>query len=70
MGGMKLDHEFFQVSKLGEDQKKRRSSPKLEEFFSPNLSDSDADQSPNYWGGGGCSQIIGGIYIPGFQHPW
>ena len=30
---MNLDHDFVQVSKLSEDQKKR-SSPKLEHFFS------------------------------------
>ena len=30
--GMNVDHEFFQVSKLSEDQKKR-SSPKIEQFF-------------------------------------
>ena len=29
---MKLDHDFVQVSKFSEDQKKR-SSPKLEHFF-------------------------------------
>ena len=29
---MNLDHDFVQVSKLSEDQKKR-SSPKLEHFF-------------------------------------
>ena len=32
---MNLDHDFFQVSKLSEDQKKKkRSSPKMEHFFS------------------------------------
>ena len=30
--GMNVDHDFFQVSKLSEDQKKR-SSPKMEHFF-------------------------------------
>ena len=35
LGGMNLDHDFFQVSKLSEDQKKR-SSPKMKHFFSPN----------------------------------
>ena len=38
---MNLDHDFFPVSKLSEDQKKERSSPKKEHFFSPN---SDEDQ--------------------------
>ena len=32
---MNLDQDLFQVSKLSEDQKKR-SSPKIEEFFSRN----------------------------------
>ena len=44
---MNLDHEFFQVSKLSEDQKKR-SSPKMEHLFSLNSSGdmrSDAHQS-------------------------
>ena len=31
---MNLDHDFFQVSKLSEDQKKK-SSPKMKLFFSP-----------------------------------
>ena len=35
LGGMNLDHDFVQVSKLSEDPKKR-SSPKMEHFFSPN----------------------------------
>ena len=71
LGGMNLDHDVVQVSKLnkdqkkvftkngtfspnsGEDQKKKRSSPKMERFFFPNSSGhlrSDAHQS----------QIIGG----------
>ena len=32
LGGMKLDHDFYHVSKLSEDQRKR-SSPKIEQFF-------------------------------------
>ena len=32
LGEMNLDHGFFQVCKVSEDQKKR-SSPKLEDFF-------------------------------------
>ena len=32
LGGMNLDHHFFQMSKLSEEQKKR-SSPKMEHFF-------------------------------------
>ena len=40
---MKLDHYFFYVSKSREDQK--RSSPRLEEFFSPKSSE-DQKKSP------------------------
>ena len=58
---MNLDHDFFQVSKLSEHQKKN--SPKVEHFFSPNSRGdlrSDAHQS----------QIIGGdISPPGFGTP-
>ena len=35
-GGMKLDDDFFHVSKLSED---KRSSPKTEELLSPNISE-------------------------------
>ena len=41
---MNLDHDFFHVSKLSADQKKR-SSPKFQEVFSLNSSDSHADHS-------------------------
>ena len=37
LGGMKLDHYFFHVSKSSADQKKR-SSRKIEEFLSPKSS--------------------------------
>ena len=37
-GGMKLEHYFFCVSKLSEGQRKR-SSPKIEEFLFPKLSE-------------------------------
>ena len=33
LGGMNLDHDFVQLSKLNEDQEKNWSSPKLEHFF-------------------------------------
>ena len=52
---MNLDHDFFQVSKLSEDQKKR-SSPKERKLCSPNSSGdlrSNAHQS----------QIIGGMQV-------
>ena len=74
---MNLDHDFFHVSKLSEDQK-IRSSPKEGKHSSPNCSGdlrSNAHQSQiiggmqmqttlkqsNYCGG--YSQIIGGIYM-------
>ena len=53
--GMNLDHDFFQVSKLSEDQK-IRSSPKERKLCSPNCSGdlrSNAHQS----------QIIGGMQV-------
>ena len=73
---MNLDHDFFQVSKLSEEQKKR-SSPKMEHFFSPKSSGdlcSDAHQSQIIGGDADVdhTQIIGGIYPPiphGFRHP-
>ena len=73
---MNLDHDFFQLSKLSEDQK-IRSSPKEGKICSPNCSGdlrSNAHQSQIIGGmqiqtllkllGGGYSQIIGGIFIP------
>ena len=74
---MNLDHDFFQVSKLSEDPKKR-SSPKLEGFFSPISSEnqsSNADQSQTIGGGDADvdhTQFTGGIYPPsppGFGTP-
>ena len=43
LGGMNLDQDFFQESKLSEDQQKR-SSPEIKPFFSPN---SGEDQKKN-----------------------
>ena len=70
---MKLDHDFFQVSKLSEDQKKGILA-KNWRVFSLNLSEdqstdpniiqrSDADQSQIIWGDADVdhSQIIGGM---------
>ena len=59
---MNLEHDFVQVSKFSEDHKKKRSSPKMEHFFSLNPSAhlrSNAHQS----------QIIGGIYPPRVSAP-
>ena len=82
---MYFDHNLFQENKLSEDQKKG-SSPKLEGFSSPNLSEdqrSDADQSQIIGGGGADAdhtQFVGGDTVklsgdispdpPGFRHPW
>ena len=84
LGEMNLDHNFFWVSKLSEEQKKR-SSPTMEHFFSPNLSGdlrSDAHQSQIIGGdadvdhtqiiGGDNVKLLGRIYPPippGFRHP-
>ena len=79
LGGMNLDHDFFQVSKLSEDQKKGLHQ-NWKSFFPefkccrPTLSDSDADQGHIIEGDADVdhSQIIGGIYppsLPGFGTP-
>ena len=81
---MNLDHNFLQVSKLSEDQKKR-SSPKMEDFFPPNSSEdqkpvpntiqrSDADQNQIIGGDANVdhSQVIGGMqsnYLGGYIPP-
>ena len=76
--GMNLDYDFFQVSKLNEDQKKKKVFTKNGTLFSPNSSghlrsdahqsqiigeDADVDHTQTI-GWGGNSQIIGGIYLP------
>ena len=84
LGGINLDHDFVQVSKLSEDPKKRRSSPKIERFF-PRilvvtytqmhtrvklLGDADVDHTQTI--GGDTVKLLGG-YIPippRFRHPW
>ena len=73
LGGMNLNHDFFQESKLSEDQKKR-SSPKMERFFfsiSRGGLRSDAHQSQIIGGDAGVdhTQIIGEYIPPGFRHP-
>ena len=44
LGGMNLDQDFFQVSKLSKDPKKR-SSPDMEHFFSPNSGEDQKKRS-------------------------
>ena len=56
LGGMNLDHDFVQVSKLNEDQVKKKVFTKNGTLFFPNSSGhirSDAHQS----------QIIGGMQM-------
>ena len=59
-------HDCFQVSKLSTEQKKQRSSPKMDHFFYPNSSGdlrSDTHQSQIIGGDADVdhTQIIGGI---------
>ena len=42
LGGINLNHNFFQVSKLSEDKKK---TPEIEQFFPPNLSEDQKKRS-------------------------
>ena len=77
LGGMNLYHDFFQVSKLSEDKKKKRSLPKVEDFFSPNSGEDQNKKrsspkmkhffSPNSSGDQRSdahqSQIIGGMQM-------
>ena len=70
---MNLDHDFVQVSKLSEDQKKKIFT-KNGTLFSQNSSGhlcSDALQSQIIGEDTDVdhTQIIGGIYPPGFRNP-
>ena len=73
---MNLNHDFFQVSKSSEDQKRERSSPKMKHFFPPNLGGdlrSDAHRSQFLGGDADVdhTQIIGEDISPppGFRQP-
>ena len=74
IGGVNLDHNFIQVSKLSEDQKKKIFGQD-ERLFSANSSEdqrSDADQSQIIGGDADVdhTQIIGGYTpTPGFGTP-
>ena len=76
LGEMNLNQDFFQVSKLSEDQKKRF-SPEMVYFFPPNSSTdlrSDAHQSQIIGGDAGedhtqivgedTVKLFGGVYPP------
>ena len=78
---MNLDVDFFQVSKLSEDQKqKKKSLPQMKQFFSPNSDEDlhldayqsqiiggDADKDHTQIIGGDTVKSLGGIYPPS---PW
>ena len=80
---MKLEHDFFHVSKLSENQKKeKRSSPKIEKFLSvksrkdqnkgPHIiqrSDADRSQIIGWDADVDHCQIIGGIYSSRVSEP-
>ena len=79
LGGMNLDHDFVQMSKLNEDQKKKVFTKDGRLFF-PNSSEyqrSDADQSQIIGGdadadhtqiiGGYTVKLLGGIYPPSLR---
>ena len=82
LGGMNLDHDFVQVWKFSEDQKKMP----IEHFFSPNLGEDQKKVfsknrtlvSPNLRSDVHPFKLLGGIqpnywgeYIPpGFRHPF
>ena len=75
LGGMNLDHDFFQVSKLSEDQKKGLLQKK-ENFVPQILVETCAQMHTKVKLlegmqmqtilklSGGYSQIVGGIYLP------
>ena len=63
---MNLDQDFFQVSKLSEDQKKR-SSPEMEHFFLSRPTDLRSDAHHSQTIGGDAdedhTQIVGGYTV-------
>ena len=78
---MNLDHDFFSRQQI-KYRTKKRSSPKFQEVFSPNSSDSHADHSQiigvdadvdlSQTIGGDAVKLLGGIYptiSPGFGTP-
>ena len=78
---MNLNHDFFQVNKLSEDQNKKKVFTKNGRVFSPNASEdqktapniqrSDADQSQiiGRYADVDQSEIIGGMLIGGDISP-
>ena len=70
---MNLDHDFFQVSKSSEDQKKR-SSPKMEHFFPRIQMETCAQMHTGVKFLEGMQRkttlkLLGEIYPPGFGTP-
>ena len=73
LGGINLDHDFVQVGKLSEHQKKNiftKNGTLFPEFkWTPTLK---CTPKSNYWGGDADvdhTQTIGGYIPPGFRHP-
>ena len=66
---MNLDHYFFQVSKLSEEQK--RSSPKMEHFFSPNSGKDQKKGLHQKWNQVRSQKFAGGVnfWVPGAEPP-
>ena len=59
LGEMNLDHHFFQVSKLSEEQNKR-SSPKMEHFFPPNSGEDQKKGLHQKWNQARCQKYANG----------
>ena len=84
--GMNLDQDFFQVSELSEDQKKKKFFTRNETLFPSNSSTDlrsdalqshiigrDADEDHTQIVGGDTVKLLGGIsppIPPGFRHPF
>ena len=72
---------FFSGEQIKWNQRnqKKRSSPEMERLFSPKSSryahqsqiiGGDADKDHTQIIGGNTVKLLGGIYPPGFRHPW
>ena len=86
LGGINLDHDFVQVWKFSEDQKKKRSSSKIEQFF-PQIQvktkkKRSSTKIPHFFPqfslrctpiqiiGGNTAKSLGGYIPPLFQNPY
>ena len=77
---MNLKHDFFQVSKLSEDQKKvftengrlfplNSSADQRSGAAQSQIIGGNADADHTQITGGDTVKLLGGIYPPGFRHP-